>query len=76
MKHVCIRVNKGTGIRRCSEQHIDANALATILWEVWNKPNSNEMKIVESARRATDERRLELAKQYQRIVLKAVEQTR
>lgn len=54
----------------------DANALAAILWEVWNKPNSNEMKVAESAQHATDERRLLFAKQYQRIVLRTAENIR
>ena len=51
----------------------DANALATILWEVWNEQDSNELNFTESARRTTDERRLEFARQYQKIVLEAVE---
>jgi glycosyltransferase involved in cell wall biosynthesis len=54
----------------------DAHALADLLWAVWNKPDANEMKTIESARRATDERRLEFAKQYQKIALRTAENTR
>lgn len=51
----------------------DANALAAILWEVWNKKGSNELHFIESARRSSHAHRLEFARQYQRIVLEAVE---
>lgn len=54
----------------------DANALAAILWEIWNRPVSDEAQMVECARRATDERRLEFAKKYQEIVLRTAENTR
>ncbi len=51
----------------------DAHALAAMLWAVWNEPASDEMQMIESARRATDERRLEFAQKYQKIVLNALE---
>ncbi|MEQ1667697.1 MAG: glycosyltransferase, partial [Sulfuriferula sp.] len=47
----------------------DANELATILWEVWNKPHLDEVQRVESAQRTTAERRHAFAKQYESIVL-------
>ncbi len=52
----------------------DANALATILWGMWNKPVADEELAIQLARQATDERRLGFATQYQRIVLNALEQ--
>lgn len=51
----------------------DFNALAVILWEAWNKPNSKGIETIESARRATDERRLEFAQKYQKIVLNTLD---
>lgn len=51
----------------------DASALAAILWEVWNKPDSRESKVVENAQRATIERRVEFAKRYQKLVLRTLE---
>lgn len=48
----------------------DANTLAEVLWETWNKVNSNKLIDAECAQSETNERRHEFAKQYQRIVLK------
>jgi glycosyltransferase involved in cell wall biosynthesis len=47
----------------------DADALASMLWAIWSNPASDEIQMIESARRATDERRLEFARKYQQIVL-------
>lgn len=47
----------------------DANVLATTLRAVWNEPAPFGMQITESACCAKDERRLEFAQKYQRIVL-------
>lgn len=51
----------------------DANALALILWDIWNKPAADVVQTNESVRRATDESRLEFARQYQSIVLNTLE---
>jgi glycosyltransferase involved in cell wall biosynthesis len=51
----------------------DANALAALLWRFWSKPVPNESEMVETARRATEIRRLEFAQNYQKIVLDALE---
>jgi glycosyltransferase involved in cell wall biosynthesis len=50
----------------------DVNALADMLWAVWNEPAPDEMQIIVSARRATDERRVKFAQKYQKIVLNAL----
>jgi glycosyltransferase involved in cell wall biosynthesis len=51
----------------------DANALSALLWAVWNESVSDERLMIERARRATDERRLEFAQKYQKIMLNALE---
>jgi hypothetical protein len=40
-------------------------ALAVALWDIWNEPEENEVLKLETARIATDERRLAFAKNYQ-----------
>jgi glycosyltransferase involved in cell wall biosynthesis len=51
----------------------DAQALATLLWEFWNKMDTNEAEVIERAWRETDERRFKFARQFQDIVLRTVE---
>lgn len=51
----------------------DASALAGMLWAVWNEPVLDEPQRIESARRATDQRRFEFAQKYQQIVLNTLD---
>jgi glycosyltransferase involved in cell wall biosynthesis len=51
----------------------DASALAATLWDVWNNPAQDDVQVIERARFAADERRLDFAKKYQNIVLKTIE---
>lgn len=51
----------------------DANALAALLWAVWNEPAAkDEMQTMKNARLATIRRQIEFAQQYQLIVLKVL----
>jgi glycosyltransferase involved in cell wall biosynthesis len=47
----------------------DANGLAATLWKLWNSPDKDEIENIESARLATELRRIEFAIQYQQIVI-------
>jgi glycosyltransferase involved in cell wall biosynthesis len=51
----------------------DAHALAGILWAVWNEHVSDEPQRIESASRATDQRRFEFAQKYQQLVLNTLD---
>jgi glycosyltransferase involved in cell wall biosynthesis len=50
----------------------DATLLSTILWEVWNKPKTNDKNTCENAREINGKRRIEFAKKYQEIVIRAL----
>lgn len=51
----------------------DVDALAAMLWTVWNQVTLEEPQMTESARNSTNQRRLEFAQKYQNIVLKTLE---
>lgn len=51
----------------------NANALAALLWRVWCQPDPDEKQMAETARRVTNDRRLEFGQNYQKIVLSALE---
>ncbi len=49
----------------------DFHALADKLWEVWSAPESGDVDNIMQAQRETDLRRIEFARSYQNVVLRA-----
>jgi glycosyltransferase involved in cell wall biosynthesis len=47
----------------------DVNTFASVLWEIWNKPDMNDNPTIQDASDILDKRRFSFANKYQEIVL-------